>query len=192
MKQGHALSREKRETLTVASTWDGQPLAERDWVYVTLECGRQDLRIDVDAPFHGDPAPLGPPASTEGLWRYEVIEVFVASDAEESGSVRYTEIELSPHGHYLVLRFEGIRRRVAEGLPLRFQCGRRGDRWHGTAFLDRRHLPDSPQRVNVYAICGEGRARRHLAAIPVPGSRPDFHQPRAFKRLPRSLFPTDR
>ncbi len=97
-------------TLRIASTWDGQPLTDAEQIVVELQREGQGVRVRVDAPFHGDPAPPGPPTSTDGLWEYEVVEVMFAD-----GSDRYLEIELSPHGHWLCLHLEGVRRVVSSG-----------------------------------------------------------------------------
>jgi hypothetical protein len=44
-------------------------------------------------------------------------------------------------------------------------------------------LPQPFSHVNAYAIHGQAAARCYQAAFPVPGERPDFHQPRFFGRL---------
>ena len=53
---------------------------------------------------------------------------------------------------------------------------RRGGRWRGHARLGLDLLPPPPLRLNAFALHGTGEARRHLAAIPVPGPTPDFHR----------------
>lgn len=163
-------------------TWDGQPLPARERARVTLAHEPQSLHIEVDAPFWGDPPPTAPVGSTEGLWEHEVIEVFLAAQAQ--GELpRYTEIELSPHGHWLVLRFAGVRRRVAAHLPLELRAEVRAARWHGAAILPASCLPSPPWRVNAFGIHGPAGARRYCAASPLPGPAPDFHQPHRFPRL---------
>ena len=168
--------------LIVASTWDGEPIGAGEQVRVRLRLTAHELRIAVSAPFHGDPPPRGEPRSTPRLWEHEVVELFVASEAA-GDAVPYTEVELSPWGHHLVLRLHGIRRVVAAGLPLTFRTRRRGGRWLGFAHLDRELLPPPPWRANAFAIHGDGDARRYLAATPLPGERPDFHQPARFPAL---------
>ena len=140
------------------------------------------LRVAVSAPFHDDPPPPGEPGSTEGLWEYEVVELFVAGPADDD-AVPYTEIELSPWGHHLVLQLHGIRNRVATGLPIAFRTQRRGNLWLGVARIDMALLPQQPWRINAFAIHGVGDDRRYLAATPLPGERPDFHQPARFLAL---------
>ncbi len=165
--------------LLIDRRWDGAPIASAERAGVTLATLAGGWEIVVEAPFHDDPPPEGSPGSTDGLWNHEVVELFVAV-CGPSDRVRYTEIELSPHGHHLVLDFRGVRRRQAVVQPLSMTAGIEGARWHARMALPLDALPPQPWRVNAFAIHGVGRHRRYLAAFPVPGERPDFHQPAAF------------
>jgi len=169
--------------LTVASTWDGEPIGADEQVRVRLRLTARELRIAVRAPFHGDPAPPGEPGAMDRLWEHEVVELFVAGVASGGGDVPYTEIELSPWGHHWVLQLHGVRRVVATGMPIAFRSYRRGEAWLGAARLDRALLPPPPWRVNAFAIHGTGDERRFLAATALPGPQPDFHQPERFPAL---------
>ncbi|NJL26957.1 MAG: hypothetical protein HC897_03275 [Thermoanaerobaculia bacterium] len=174
-----------RLILDVAKTWDGRPIAFDERVMLTLEATDAGLRVCIDAPFYGDPPPPGPPGSTDRLWEFEVVELFLAGCTETDGDhVPYIEIELSPHGHHLVLRLEGVRRVVETGLELNYEAEIEGDTWQGIAIVPWAYLPAGALSANAYALCGAGRKRRYLAMVPVPGSRPDFHQPAVFQRLP--------
>lgn len=51
--------------------------------------------------------------SLDGLWDYEVVEVFFLGRAE-----RYFELEMSPHGHYLALKLQGARNIVEKEVKL--------------------------------------------------------------------------
>ena len=163
--------RPRRRVLRVDQTWDGQPARPGEVATLTL-CPEADaLVVEVDAPLHGDPAPPGPPGALWGLWEHEVVELFVAGAADA-----YTEVELGPHGHHLVVRFRALRQPWARELPLRWEIANRAGRWSGRAILPWSWLPDPPWRVNAYAIHGAGGARRYLAAHPPGGERPDFHR----------------
>jgi hypothetical protein len=168
--------------LTIASTWDGEPLPLAERVLLRLRLDSDALRIALAAPFHDDPPPPGAPGPTEGLWEHEVVELFVVG-AATAGGVRYTEIELSPWGHHLVLRLHGVRRTVSGALPLDLRTCRRDGRWLAAARLDGAHLPPQPWLANAFAIHGIGAARRYLAAHSLPGPHPDFHQPHRFPSL---------
>ncbi len=156
--------------LFIASTWDGHGIAPSEQVLVTLTF-EDGLRIEVDAPFHGDPPPPGDPGPTPRLWEHEVVEVFVLGDDEH-----YTEIELSPHGHHLVLRLEGVRNATESGLDLDFAATIEGNRWTGTAQVPADYLPAGALRVNAFAIHGD----RYLCWSPTLGDKPDFHRLESF------------
>lgn len=152
------------------------PIAAEEQATVLVERGAQGLAIRVDAPFHGDVPPAGPPGPTPGLWAFEVVELFVAGPGQD-----YLEIELGPHGHHLVLWLEGVRNPVRERLPLELAVERSGARWRAVARTGPQvTLPDAPWRLNAYAIHGGPETRRWLACAPVPGERPDFHRPDRF------------
>ena len=163
--------------------WDGKPAHSRERVHVMLADEEDGLRIEVDAPFHDDPPPRGAPGPTNGLWEHEVVELFVVGRGEDSTDVPYTEIELSPHGHYLVLILRGIRRTVARELPISYEAVIEGKRWRGVARIPRGLLPKEPSRLNAFAVHGVGERRRHLVWAVLPGPRPDFHQPLCFPSL---------
>lgn len=168
----------------VDRTWSGERLAPRHHAELRLTVAGGDLLLTVDAPFHGDPPPPGPPGPTPALWEHEVVELFVVGDGE-----RYTEIELSPHGHHLVLRLAGVRREVENGLPLDFRAFLDGRRWRGEATVPRAWLPPPPHRANAYRVHALGAGRRHLAATPVPGAAPDFHRPALFPQVTLPFLP---
>lgn len=168
-----------RHALTIASTWDGEPALVREHVAITLEHRIDELIVAVDAPFHGDPAPPTAKGSTDALWHHEVVELMLLGEND-----RYLELELSPHGHYLVLLLEGARHVVHLGLPIHFSAQRDGERWRGRARVPLAWIPSGCRRLNAYAMHGIGAARRHLAWRPratiEAGARPDFHVLAAF------------
>jgi hypothetical protein len=157
--------------LVIAHTWDARPAEPAERTIVRLSAAGDDLRVDIDAPDHGDPPPPGAPGPTWALWDHEVVELFVLGKDD-----RYTEIEIGPHGHHLVLQLHGRRKLVARELPLRVEVRRDGRRWTATALLSRSLLPSGPHRINAYAIHGVAEGRRYLAWAPVPGPAPDFHR----------------
>jgi hypothetical protein len=166
-------------TLVVDGTWDGTPVGPDESAHVRVRRDRDALCVDVDAPYHGDPCPPGAPGPCDGLWEHEVVEFFLAG-----AGTAYIEVELGPHGHHLVLRLADVRRETERALPLDYQAERAGARWRGRAHIPAAWLPAGPLRGNAYAIHGRGAARRYLAAHPVPGAAPDFHQPARFAPLP--------
>lgn len=169
--------------LGIDRTWDGAPIAPDERATVRLELAGDVLLVRVDAPFHGDPPPPGPPGPTPRLWEHEVVELFVAGPAGADGAVPYLEVELSPHGHYLGLRLEGVRRVVEQGLPFDVAAEIAGGRWRAEARVPRVWLPPPPWRAAAFVMHGAGPGRRHLASVPLPGPRPDFHRPDRFPPL---------
>lgn len=165
--------------LIIDKLWDGSPLPASDHAVLRVAWHDDRLVIEVDAPYHGDPPPSGPPGPTDRLWEHEVVELFVVGDDE-----RYTEIELSPHGHHWVLRLEGIRQAVDRGVAIEFTAQIRGDRWTGRATIDRAALPEVRRTCNAFRIAGVGEARRFFAWAAVPGDGPNFHRLSHFGRWP--------
>ena len=162
-------------------TWDGKGIPEEEEAHLSLifiENG--DLQIQIEAPFHDDPAPEGKKGSFWGLWEYEVVEIFLVG---EDG--HYTELEFSPHGHYLTLRLDAPRSVVTKEEPIQYQAEITGKRWKGHSIVPQKLLPSSIHRVNCFAIHGQNENRRYLCHRPLPGDKPDFHQPRYFPLFPK-------
>ncbi len=163
--------------LEIASTWDGVPAgtSERIRLFVAEADGAWCIRID--APFHGDPAPIGAAGPCDGLWNFEVVELFVV------GVSGYTEMEFGPHGHHLVLRLDGVRSVVDSGHAIEFMTTVGRGRWRGDARVPLALLPERPTRWNAFAIHGTGANRRYLCMVALPGPKPDFHQPERFPEI---------
>lgn len=162
--------------IRISTTWDGAPLPPDEHVSLLLDRRGDQLRIRVDAPYHGDPPPLGPPRTTDGLWEHEVVELFL-SGAEERIAVRYLEIEMSPHGHHLTLAFDGLRRRSGPPLTIEHRARIDGSRWQGEALVALALLPLGPHRLGAFAIHGPAGERDHLSLVASTGPSPDFHDP---------------
>lgn len=165
--------------MSVALTWEGRPAEPGERVCLALHDAGEHLRIEVDAPFHGDPPPAAGPGPTWALWEHEVVELFLLGEGQ-----RYLELELGPHGHHLLLLLHGRRRIVERLLPLDYRARIHGPRWTGRALLPRTLLPAGPLRVNATAIHGLGQARRYLSRVPLPGPSPDFHRLECFPAAP--------
>lgn len=162
-------------TLQVSTTWNGEPLKPDEIIDLEFFIDGNKFIIFVDAPFYGDKSPSGAIGSTDKLWEYEVVELFLLGEDSQ-----YLEIEVGPHGHYLVLQLKGIRQIVRKDLPIEYRTEILGDRWRGVAGVPISYLAPKVNRVNAYSIHGEGESRCYLAAYPGTGSAPDFHQLNAF------------
>ena len=167
--------------IAVDRTWDGSPVDSSERVEVRWKRTAGLWSISFRAPYHGDQPPSNVVGSTDRLWNYEVVELFVASDSSQLEIPEYSEIELGPHGHYRILCLRGIRNVIEIGEAHTVDTVIRGSSWTGSLSLSASLLPTGPYKVNAYAIHGEGAERRFLASIPVPGTGPDFHQPDLFR-----------
>lgn len=159
----------------VAQDWTGRPLPPHERFKIELETRRNGLLIDFSGPHYGDPLPPTEAGPTPELWNYEVLEIFLAHGEH------YSEIELGPGGHYLLLELRGERQIVAEHAPIRYQCSALNGRWLGTALIPWSVLPPAPWTGNAYAIHGEGSTRRYCCAFPAQSSQPDFHRLESFQ-----------
>jgi hypothetical protein len=163
--------------LDIKRDWSGKRLKRQEHVEVLLRQVESGAEITIRAPFYGDPSPTAPPGSVNGLWEFEVVEVFIAGPGSP---VPYTEIEVGPAGHHLVLTLNGVRQPTATGLPLRVHARIDGDVWHATATIEDALLPPRPWRVNATAIHGLADSRVYASTAVLPGDTPDFHQPDVF------------
>ena len=168
----------KRTRLTIERTWDGEGVGGAERVTLDLELGETALVCEADAPFHDDPPPSLPAGSCDGLWEFEVVELFLLG-----ASGRYLELELGPFGHYLVLQLRGRRVVHEKGHALEYAARREAGRWSGRAVVPVSQLPSGLHACNAYAVHGQAQQRRHLAAHPPGGSTPDFHRLESFAPL---------
>lgn len=183
---------ECRVRLSIASTWDGTPIDRSEIATVSFEMHDTEGVIEVEAPFHGDPSPAGPdgrhapPGRYEGLWEYEVVELFLVGDRGA-----YLELEFGPRGHWLALLFsqprDCVRRDLAvavDEIAIDPHAGPHRDRrWRGRFRIAHGDTMREIVAANAFAIHGIGAGRRYLAAHPLPGDVPDFHQPGRYPAL---------
>ena len=100
---------------------------------------------------------------------------------DQDGS--YVELEFGPHGHYLALSLTRPRVIAEKHLPIEYQSEIKDERWIGRAKISRDLLPKRLIQLNAFAISGVGQGRRYLSWSPLPGAKPDFHQPASFPNL---------
>ena len=165
----------------IGTTWDGHVVGEDEAVDLEISAGQSELTVRVSAPYHGDPCPDAPPGALDGLWNHEVVEVFLVG---EGRPVPYIEIELGPHGHFLILRLSGIRNRIGRVDDARLLAQIDGARWTGELVVPSEWLPHPIVRSCAFAIHGVGAARRYLSEVPLPGEKPDLHRPSQFPPWP--------
>lgn len=178
--------------LVVDQHWDGTPVAPSSQATLTLlDRPGHGLDVQVDAPRFHDPLPPAPPGRLDGLWAYEVVELFLLGEDE-----RYLEVEVGPGGHHLALAFAGQRVRVDDDVPIQVirtddpsTDGTRADRWTARFVIAEANLPpgwrEGGRRCNAYTIHGAPDARCYAVAHVLGTQQPDFHAIAAFPTLTR-------
>jgi hypothetical protein len=177
-----------RHLLPIERDFRGGVLPAAHRAQIGVQRAADALIVELDAPYFGDPAPPGRAGPTDRLWEYEVAELFIADAGD-----RYLEIELSPHGHHLVLELHGVRRVVRAQLPIaytvqidRVQLPAHPEllgRYRGEARIPLEYLPAAPTRGNAYLIHGVAANRCYCAHNPPLGETPDFHRLESFVTL---------
>jgi hypothetical protein len=143
-----------------------------------MELSQTDAGVHVRAltpPLTRVSAPAAPVGSrADRLWEHDVVEAFFM---DEDG--QYLEVELGLGGHYLVLGFDAPRHMVADFADVPFSVrheelpdGRRVNE----LLIPRELFPTHLKALNAYAIL----SGQFFAYHPVPGDKPDFHQPELF------------
>src|SRR5262245_26260658 len=165
-------------TLPIVTQWDGTPCTDvRLHGLVTLSAADAGLCITASVPQqdlrHIPDAPLF--SRVANLWEYDVVECFVV------GAAHYLEVELGAGGHFLVLAF-ALPRVCADAYEaltpqMAFEPSMaRGTAWRSSILIPWGMVPVGVKGVNAYII-SHGH---YLCFHPLPGPRPDFHQPDRF------------
>ncbi|CAG7836504.1 unnamed protein product [Allacma fusca] len=166
----------------ITSSWNGRStVPENEIIEVRFYApehtfGVRGFGIDIKAPFYDDPAPSGNPGRFDGLWDYEVVEVFILGNDD-----KYVELEFGPHGHYLVYQLEGYRNTTSTTQELHGYStviNKTEKVWHARAFIAEDQLPEGDHSFNAYAIHGVGKDRVYMALYPnldESYTSPDFH-----------------
>ncbi|XP_068699499.1 uncharacterized protein [Montipora foliosa] len=173
---------EKEYNFAIRTEWNGAPI---DHAPITFQISAQDssfVQIHVSGPFFDDPGsppcPVG--SACDGLWDYEVAEVFFLGKKE-----KYLEIELSPHGQHLLIMLNGARKKFMDKVHIEYSAiiDRENNSWTGTAKIPIDYFPPDVSKINAYAIHGSGVNRRYESLYPASSdvSNPDFHRLEFFK-----------
>jgi len=173
---------EKEYNFSIKTEWNGAPINHAPITFYISAQDSRAVRISVSGPFFNDPDPPPCAAGTacDGLWDYEVAEVFFLGKKE-----KYLEIELSPHGQHLLLLLNGVRKKFMDKLPIKYTAtiDRANNTWTGTAIIPIDYFPPDVSKINAYAIHGSGVNRRYESLYPASSdvSNPDFHRLEFFK-----------
>jgi hypothetical protein len=167
-----------RLVLAIERYWDGAPCPHAH-LHGRVELSARADGLELAASLPHQPVPRLPPAAlgerVSNLWEYDVVECFLVG---EEG--RYLEVELGAGGHFLVLSFSAPRSRsdAHERLRPELDFTRDAAGWRSRTVLEWQVVPQPLTALNAFVIASGA----HLAHAPLPGSAPDFHQPRHFPR----------
>lgn len=183
----------------IDKTWDHEPVDHEpfkihlEWLFqrVRGKPHKRVVKVSIEGPFFDD-AP--PPEDLGGfcadLYNYECFEIFFSNDKEQ-----YLEVEVGPHGHWLVLLFNGQRSSFNDGRELELNVkntlANGGETWKCELEIPLAYFPPKVTRFNAYAMHGQqsdAAGRRHEALFPVTDGSgafdaPDFHRLQFFGRL---------
>lgn len=169
--------------LPIHTHWNGAPEHNpRLQGEVLLSASPEGLLLTMRLPHQEQPqipaAPVG--ERVADLWTFDVVECFLA------GPDGYTEIELGAGGHFLILTFSAPRvcadacERLQPSLQfephLEHPAHPHLPRWSTRLCLPWKYVPQPLTRGNAYVIVRE----HYLCFEPLPGPKPDFHQPQRF------------
>jgi len=146
---------------------------DRLWAEVNLSQSIKGIHVQVRGPMlHEQRIPEAPIGErVDGLWNFDVIEVFFVGPGHQ-----YLELELGAGGHWLLLGFDRIRHRSREYASLKpiVRYAKDSDKtWSSEITLPLNLIPENLRAMNAFAIM----AGQFLSLAPLPGEKPDFHQP---------------
>jgi len=170
--------------LSITKQWNSEDI-KHDPISIHLcqSTSGKHVTVEFSGPFFGDPtAPSGPSGqSFPELWEYEVVEIFFLAPKD-----KYLEVEVSPHGQYLLLLLDGARNAIKDMLPMQYssKINEVSKTWTGRAEVPLSYLPRGVRKLNAYAIHGSGDDRTYEALYPTPKGKydaPNFHRLGYFK-----------
>jgi hypothetical protein len=164
--------------IAIERYWNGAPSRDpRLRGELLLGARTEGLAVEAALPHQGSPRIPAAPAGSRvaNLWEYDVVECFLVG--ADGG---YVEVELGAGGHFLVLGFSAPRRLADahEALAPELGFARSAGGWRSTLVLPWPLVPRELCALGAFAIAGGA----FLAAHPLPGAAPDFHQPGAYPR----------
>lgn len=165
-------------SIKVDRLWNGDLCPdERVWAVFELNATPKGIAIHVEAPLLHEQrippdAPIG--SRVDELWNFDVVELFLVGPGH-----RYLEIELGAGGHFLVLSFDRIRHRSNEHRTIQLDLHyhkTENKTWISELTIPWEIVPENVRALNAFVYA----AGQFLALSPLPGDKPDFHQPDYF------------
>lgn len=161
-------------TLTVDRLWNGDVCPdEHVWAVLELSAEQTGLRVKVESPILSEQKiPLDVPVGSrvDELWNFDVVELFLVGPGH-----RYFELELGAGGHFLALSFDRIRHRSNEHKTFEpiINHHKTETNWVSELIIPWTLIPENIRALNTFVYA----AGQFLSMSPLPGDKPDFHQP---------------
>ncbi len=172
------IPREPQEIhLPINNQWDGSACPDdRLRADVSISQSKEGLRVRAEMPvLHDQRVPRAQKGTrVDKLWTFDVVELFLVGPGH-----RYLELELGAGGHWLLLGFDRIRHRENdyEHLKPLFRFWKTEQKtWVSQIVIPWELVPENLRALNAFIIA----AGKYLAFSPLPGNKPDFHQPDCF------------
>eukprot|EP00981_Chlorochromonas_danica_P004025 scaffold766_cov167-Ochromonas_danica.AAC.13 len=191
-------------SVTFNNYWDGRPSPyERYAIELRISPESGDVLVHIDAPYHNDPPPDAPPGRFEELSDYEVVELFISSQRSDVTECPYLEVQVGPHGHYMLIFFMGEADWEDQDPTLDLDqeplvhINKQRQRWTADLAIPAHFLPEPDCKAdlsvnwnfNACAIFGKEDRRRYLSYHALSGDQPNFHQLRNFQPIRFGLNP---
>jgi hypothetical protein len=164
---------------TLHKNWFGAPVSEP--IQFTIELEPESLCVTVATSKLPTTHPLdGKQPFVEGLWEFDVFELFIRS----KGSSSYTEINLAPSGSWWACQFTEYRKRAEIQLIVQSKIGfesKLEKGWHATYRIPYQAISLPPaanwleMQVQATAIQHYGQSQQFLAWNVPLDREPDFH-----------------
>ncbi|MBI4713747.1 hypothetical protein HY771_00975 [Candidatus Uhrbacteria bacterium] len=162
-------------SLRVDHLWNGDVCPDdRVFAVFDLSTVSEGINVRAESPVLLDQSippeiPIG--NRVEGLWNFDVVELFLVGPGHQ-----YLEIELGAGGHFLILGFDRIRHRSNEYInfhPVLSFRKTSEKTWVSEFTIPWKMIPENLRALNAFMIA----SGQFLAYSPLPGDKPDFHQP---------------
>lgn len=138
-----------------------------------------------DRPPRLDPA-VKPASYHEGLWLWDVAELFIATANGRPNGLEYLEFNLAPNGAWWMAAFSGPRQRqhLAPSPDVRTHSSHDARGWRAALQIPLAWLSETigwgiDSRINATLIL-ESPNQRFITAADLGGGAPDFHRPQRF------------
>ena len=164
-------------------------------VEVTLKTEREKeiLKADfrVSTPKMNVNKKLAKGTSQHGLWNWDVVEIFIASQDPFGKFSAYYEFQVSPLGQFFELEIFEARRRMNKDFKSGFQINtiiesEKPGVWDACIYIPLAvvgHKPGNTLVGNIFACLGPEEDTQYYSAFLPPQQKPDFHLPQYFKKL---------